>query len=813
MENMLIGPLPTLRTTILTINILYGKIMLSMAMEDSRIREESKSFCFGNKMDIEIVFDYLKGFTDTFRTPRFSYTFVAGVTHNKLNTAGHGDHPAYVILKQLFESGALNNSFLFFFSDHGLRFGEIRQTYIGHFEERMPIAYLRFPDWFYQKYPKFYSNLKTNQKRLTTHFDIHATLQHLLALTWKSYDFSKNDFGKSLLAEIPDTRTCSEAGIPDHFCTCHVFKPVSKNDPVALRAAAAIISSLNAWLSARAECSLLKLESVIEARTGTQSETFLKEMDDFIPWFTRLFEPAKDPYDCERKTSFLRVFPNCSVELDAGILSAQYSTSSNNLQCQVQPILRDTASKTPDDAYVLGSAKELVFGHKLDHEFALVNCQNVDKKEDIFLDFVSCFPISPSVKAKQKTISKEKEQRQNFEPLNVILLGIDSLSQLNFIRHFPKTKTYLEEILRPIKLSGYTKVGENTFPNLTPLFTGKYVNWTITDAKDYYFDDQHFIWKDYAKYGYVTLFSEDCPTIATFNYLKNGFKNPPADYYLRPLSLAMEDSRIREESKSFCFGNKMDIEIVFDYLKGFTDTFRTPRFSYTFVAGVTHNKLNTAGHGDHPAYVILKQLFESGALNNSFLFFFSDHGLRFGEIRQTYIGHFEERMPIAYLRFPDWFYQKYPKFYSNLKTNQKRLTTHFDIHATLQHLLALTWKSYDFSKNDFGKSLLAEIPDTRTCSEAGIPDHFCTCHVFKPVSKNDPVALRAAAAIISSLNAWLSARAECSLLKLESVIEARTGTQSETFLKEMDDFIPWFRPVQDMAFSKAQSDMMVAILS
>lgn len=50
------------------------------------------------------------------------------------------------------------------------------------------------------------------------------------------------------------------------------------------------------------------------------------------------------------------------------------------------------------------------------------------------------------------------------------------------------------------------------------------------------------IWylQDFAAAGYRTLYVEDTPVLATFDYLMPGFQVPPTDYYLRPFLLAFE---------------------------------------------------------------------------------------------------------------------------------------------------------------------------------------------------------------------------------------------------------------------------------
>ena len=42
-----------------------------------------------------------------------------------------------------------------------------------------------------------------------------------------------------------------------------------------------------------------------------------------------------------------------------------------------------------------------------------------------------------------------------------------------------------------------------------------------------------FIWKDFEKLNYATLFGEDWPLIGTFQYRMKGFSKPPTTHYMR----------------------------------------------------------------------------------------------------------------------------------------------------------------------------------------------------------------------------------------------------------------------------------------
>lgn len=65
-------------------------------------------------------------------------------------------------------------------------------------------------------------------------------------------------------------------------------------------------------------------------------------------------------------------------------------------------------------------------------------------------------------------IQHYQPKNENSSPkVNIILLGIDSVSRLNFLRHMHQTKSFFDDN-GFIPLLGYHKVGENSFPNMLP---------------------------------------------------------------------------------------------------------------------------------------------------------------------------------------------------------------------------------------------------------------------------------------------------------------------------------------------------------
>lgn len=86
---------------------------------------------------------------------------------------------------------------------------------------------------------------------------------------------------------------------------------------------------------------------------------------------------------------------------------------------------------------------------------------------------------------------------------SVLIISIDSLSRLNLIRSMPVTYRLLETH-GFVSLDGYTKVADNTFPNLVPILTGLTVGQLTKrcwkSPKDE-IDGCPFLWKDVKERG------------------------------------------------------------------------------------------------------------------------------------------------------------------------------------------------------------------------------------------------------------------------------------------------------------------------
>lgn len=370
-------------------------------------------------------------------------------------------------------------------------------------------------------------------------------------------------------------------------------------------------------------------------------------------------------------------------------------------------------------------------------------------------------------------------------PPNVLIFGLDSVSRLSMMRFLPKTYDYLISQLNAVVFRGMNKVGDNTFPNLLALLTGRRVEDVVKPGqKDKLYDDVHIVWKDFRKAGYETLFAEDFPAYALFNYLARGFTEPPTDYYLRPFWLAVYESFLLMSSSALCLGNTPKHVLQLDYLRRYFDGRRNasdasgkPFFAFSYLVEISHDFSQQVGAADDDFVEFLDYLRSNGHLKNTFLFFLSDHGHRFDSIRSTFVGRIEERLPFFALAIPDetdWLDSRGPgvaskstamarlnasQVASNLESNAGRLTTPFDTYTTLRDIASFASGGSATSRKDdsrYGVSLFGEVSRDRTCERAGIPSEYCSCGSEVPVELNNPVVLKAAAALVEKVNDLLN---------------------------------------------------------
>lgn len=190
--------------------------------------------------------------------------------------------------------------------------------------------------------------------------------------------------------------------------------------------------------------------------------------------------------------------------------------------------------------------------------------------------------------------------------------------------------------------------------------------------------------------GYATAYVEDEPSMGTYNMGKYGFRNAPTDYYARPYMLAAEHLLrvVKYEGMDFCIGPRSAPDRVYQYAEDFVRLHRRHGYMAVFWLNTfSHNDMNTPSAMDQRTADALSRLLDGRLLDNAVTAVLSDHGLRFGRIRETPVGWLEERMPALHVRLPPGYAAARPDHRAALAANKHRLTSPFDLHLTLKQLL------------------------------------------------------------------------------------------------------------------------------
>lgn len=332
-------------------------------------------------------------------------------------------------------------------------------------------------------------------------------------------------------------------------------------------------------------------------------------------------------YNCFGAPSFLEVTKDNMLRVNEDVLKKQFGY--DTLQyCLYHAIERTkNLDKQPDDVvnYVERPNSKFRYSTNITDDFIRVFCY--DKEGQVFFrDYKALIQIKPDVEER----CQKSKAKGNGQKLNVLVFAIDSISRLNFLRHFPKTYDLLLE-LGAIEYKSYNKVGDSTLDNMMPLLTGQFLDSYWNESMISTFDHIDLIWKYFSDKGYRTLFAEDAPEFGMFNYEKIGFRNPPTDYYFRPFASATEYSDKRRRSRHHCLGDQMEFKIVLDWTAKFLRKFKDSMyFAWTFITRFTHNELNYAGYADEPTYAFFKEMLkDEDILKNSVVVFMSDHGIRY----------------------------------------------------------------------------------------------------------------------------------------------------------------------------------------
>ncbi|XP_013201169.2 uncharacterized protein LOC106143586 [Amyelois transitella] len=534
---------------------------------------------------------------------------------------------------------------------------------------------------------------------------------------------------------------------------------------------------------------------------GTQQRNTDDPSDSFTIKTIGCTIPRLDPYHksikdfikrppeviCPRSKNYLLSNNDTHIWIEMDNMQHYDISNESNFSCCYRSFYRplaitDVTAKNADDRVRYNPCVYFFSYIEVMHEFVRVTCGNgVKTVYDQFFLFAPLKKISS-----QKDYLNIDTPRKINNTLNVIVMGIDAISRLNFQRTMPRTFEYLRK-KGAIELLGYNKVGDNTFPNLAPMLLGlretelKKTCWPNLKSR---FDNCPFIWEWYKEAGYLTALGEDSGQLGTFNYGRFGFLSTPTDYYIRTFirEAELRVGNTKDYNSFVCMGNKLFYEVLLDYIQLLTTTLKSSRlFGFFWEVTFSHDFLNYPMLMDKNYEALLHHLDKTKYLDETVLILLSDHGMRWGEIRNTKQGRLEERLPFVHILVPPSFQQNYSLAYNNLKTNSRRLSTPFDIHATLSDLLYLDGLRDDNIKsrsrtayaNDRSISLFLPLPSNRTCKMADVDDHWCTCHNYTvKLTTDSPEVQEAAVNLVRKINSMTADYLQCARLILADILDA-----------------------------------------
>ena len=354
----------------------------------------------------------------------------------------------------------------------------------------------------------------------------------------------------------------------------------------------------------------------------------------------------------------------------------------------------------------------------------------------------------------------------NHQKMNVLMIGIDSLSHDQFALIFPMTYLYLRDHLKDnLIFKRFNNNGENTYPNMLSLLTGitiyNMTEYNITSDLEFYLknDDTYhdtfpFVWNDYEDLGYLTMYNEDQPSISLFNYIKNGFRFCPTGFYARPFWSKYYNIRTGPNN---CHRKYHTFSTWLNLLDSFIQNMNTDTnknlnyFSFNYLNEYTHDNMYVPHDLDVQLRDMIVRFEKNGNLDNTFLMIFSDHGVRLRNYGfDTDQGRMEKNNPFISIRLPKSF--KNTRYFKNAFENQFKLVTFFDLFQTFKHFLHINKYGIEndnhecnkeFTINDIndrnkrGISIFENIHVNRSCIDGLIPYLYCNCLTRKKLNRKD----------------------------------------------------------------------------
>lgn len=406
-----------------------------------------------------------------------------------------------------------------------------------------------------------------------------------------------------------------------------------------------------------------------------------------------------------------------------------------------------------------GKSTDLSFGERTDSWYgpqeALLNTMKSSTQDEIdngerevFIDFRKKEEGELTVKLKDV---RTKGKGQNLLPpdprhLNILRVFMDTVSRQRFFRTMPETVRLLKEYhftqnkkQRLYEFFRFHSMEAMTYSNLLSSEYGHYEQFDV-DPKY----DESYPWKSIESFarekGYVSgMASNFCDVNQLYNIKASSETRRAMEKDTLPdheFVLAGCDKSYFSSVSFFkglgpytpcrkCFMRE-DISVrTIQYLYDFFDTYKDVRKFFTLTFVDNHEYTEEVGKLIDPMVANLFQtLIHKGHLDNTLVFFYSDHGDHFRTQLIKDEAHLSEQMnPFLILITPEQVKEEMEPF---ILKNTQRLSSHKDLFATYMNYLG-----FGDNKQIQGKSLLhQEIAIDRTCDQLNLVngDDDCKCH-------------------------------------------------------------------------------------
>ena len=318
-------------------------------------------------------------------------------------------------------------------------------------------------------------------------------------------------------------------------------------------------------------------------------------------------------------------------------------------------------------------------------------------------------------------------------------------------------------------------MGDGTPQQLIPMLTGykemELPSTLYRDRNGSFVDVYPFIWNKYRDQGYVTGYAEDRVEYGIWTLRLRGFEKTPTDHYLLPFYRMESTKSSVFRTRTHCIRNQTTFDYFLSYIDQFWSSYsQNKKFFFGFFKQYSHDGYADGSLLDLSLLKLLKRFNQTKDYRKTVIILMTDHGARFSAARRTSQGKLEERLPFMSLIFPKFFRTKYSKEIQILQKNIHRLTTPFDIHATLLSFLSMDApKDHRKHTKERSISLFNLIPAQRTCDDLALEPHWCSCLQWNNISTNDVKIKQAVRHIIGYINQQLSSVKNNLCLQLELV--------------------------------------------